>query len=292
MSVYQAELVRSVAFAIVLAVMAVWEMLHPVRPLAISKPVRWFNNLAIVALNAVVMRVVFPLTLFGLALLGEEHEWGALHLTNWAGWVRVVVSVVVLDGVIYLQHVMFHAVPLLWRFHRMHHADLDFDVTTGLRFHTCEMLISLGVKITAILALGPPALGVLVFEVLLTSTAMFNHSNVRLPKALERLVRAILVTPDMHRVHHSIVPAETNSNFGFSLPWWDFLMGTYRARPAAGDDGVVIGLPDQRDPRRTAWLPLMLALPFTDRRPRLQPFAIEDESSADAAHEADTSSVR
>jgi sterol desaturase/sphingolipid hydroxylase (fatty acid hydroxylase superfamily) len=181
----------------------------------------------------------------------------ALDLPSWAA---VLLAVTALDLVIYLQHVMFHAVPALWRLHRMHHADLEFDVTTGLRFHPAEILLSMGLKLAAVAVLGPPPVAVLIFEVLLNATAMFNHSNIRLPLAVDRVLRLVVVTPDMHRVHHSIVPQETNSNFGFNLPWWDRLLGTYRAQPAAGHDGMVIGI-EQFRTRRDLWLDRMLIQP-------------------------------
>ena len=156
---------------------------------------------------------------------------------------------VLFDLAIYLQHVMVHAVPALWRLHRMHHSDLDFDVTTGARFHPVEILLSMAIKLALVAALGPPAIAVLIFEVALNGSSMFNHANLRLPGALDRCLRWIVVTPDMHRVHHSIVPFETNSNFGFCLPWWDRLFGTYRDQPGAGHVGMTIGIEEFRDPR-------------------------------------------
>ena len=176
-------------------------------------------------------------------------------------WVGVVASVVLLDLAIYFQHVLFHAVPVLWRLHRMHHADLDFDVTTGLRFHPIEILLSMVIKLAVVAALGAPALAVLIFEVLLNATSMFNHGNVRIPAGLDRVLRWVVVTPDMHRVHHSILSRETNSNFGFNLPWWDRLFGTYRAQPAAGHEGMTIGIEQFRDPRELR-LDRMLLQPF------------------------------
>ena len=176
-------------------------------------------------------------------------------------WVAIALSVLLLDLAIYGQHVMFHAVPALWRLHRMHHADLDFDVTTGARFHPIEILLSLGIKLAVVAALGAPALGVLIFEVILNATSMFNHGNVRMAPRLDRVLRCFVVTPDMHRVHHSVIPRETNSNFGFSLPWWDRLLGTYRAQPAAGHQGMTIGIEQFRAPRDQR-LDRMLAQPF------------------------------
>jgi len=171
--------------------------------------------------------------------------------------------VIVLDLAIYLQHVLFHAVPVLWRLHRMHHADLEFDVSTGVRFHPIEILLSMGIKLGVVAALGTPAVAVLVFEVLLNATSMFNHGNVRLPARTDRVLRWIVVTPEMHRVHHSVVPRETNSNFGFNLPWWDRLFGTYRAQPAAGHEGMTIGIAQFRDPSELR-LDRLLIQPFRD----------------------------
>jgi sterol desaturase/sphingolipid hydroxylase (fatty acid hydroxylase superfamily) len=170
--------------------------------------------------------------------------------------------VIALDLAIYLQHVMFHAVPILWRLHMVHHADLDFDISTGLRFHTIEILLSMVIKLAAIIILGAPALAVVAFEVLLNATSMFNHANARLPRWLDRVLRLLVVTPEMHRVHHSVIAQETNSNFGFNLPWWDFLFGTYRDQPAAGHEGMTIGLVQFTDERQVDRLPGMLALPF------------------------------
>jgi sterol desaturase/sphingolipid hydroxylase (fatty acid hydroxylase superfamily) len=196
-----------------------------------------------------------------MALLASERGWGLLNIFAVPGWLAFLVSLLLLDLAIYLQHVMFHAVPALWRLHRMHHADLEFDVTTGLRFHPIEILLSMALKLAIVVALGPPAIAVLVFEVLLNGTALFNHSNIRIPLGLDRILRLIVVTPDMHRVHHSIHPSETNSNFGFNLPWWDRLLGTYRAQPREGHEGMTIGIEQFRTPR-DLWLDQMLIQPL------------------------------
>jgi sterol desaturase/sphingolipid hydroxylase (fatty acid hydroxylase superfamily) len=177
-------------------------------------------------------------------------------------WLVILLSVVALDLIIYWQHVMFHALPNLWRLHQVHHADRDFDVTTGLRFHPIEILLSMGLKIAAISLLGPPAIAVLIFEVLLNTTALFNHANVSLPRPLDRVLRGMLVTPDMHRIHHSAIAAETNSNYGFNLPWWDYLFGTYRDRPAMGHPGMTIGLSAYQKTLGVSQLPWILLLPF------------------------------
>jgi sterol desaturase/sphingolipid hydroxylase (fatty acid hydroxylase superfamily) len=226
--------VRMSAFGLVLAAMALWELAAPRRALGHARLQRWPMNLGIVVLNTALLRLVLPLTAVGLAAVASERGWGLLNQLAPAPWIALIAAVVALDLAIYLQHVLFHAVPALWRLHRMHHADLDFDVTTGVRFHPVEILLSALIKLGAVAALGPPVAAVLVFELALNATSMFNHGNVRLPLAADRALRWLLVTPDMHRVHHSAVPRETNSNFGFSLPWWDRIFGTYLAQPAAG----------------------------------------------------------
>ena len=207
----------------VFAMMAAWELAAPRRQLRQSKAVRWYANLGIVVLNTVLARIVFPLAPVAVAIVAAERGWGFLHVMEIPFWVAVVIAVVILDFAIYMQHIMVHAVPVLWRLHRMHHADLDFDVTTGARFHPVEILLSIAIKMAVIVLIGAPAVAVLIFEVLLNATSMFNHSNVALPLGLDRVLRLFVVTPDMHRVHHSELPHETNSNFGFNLPWWDRL---------------------------------------------------------------------
>jgi sterol desaturase/sphingolipid hydroxylase (fatty acid hydroxylase superfamily) len=229
--------------------MALWELIGPRRIQTIGRGWRWPNNLGVVVVDTLLVRILFPTTAVGVALFAEAHGFGLFNLFVLPAWVGVLGSVLVLDFAIYLQHVLFHAVPALWRLHRMHHADLEFDVTTGLRFHPIEILLSMVIKFTVVAALGAPALAVLIFEVLLNATSMFNHSNVRIPLGLDRLLRWFVVTPDMHRVHHSIVARETNSNFGFNMPWWDRLCGTYRAQPAAGHDAMTIGIEQFRDAR-------------------------------------------
>jgi sterol desaturase/sphingolipid hydroxylase (fatty acid hydroxylase superfamily) len=255
----------------VFAVMALWEMLSPRRRLQTSKAVRWANNLGLVFFNSFVLRLVFPAAAVGMAVFAGQQGWGLFHYTEAPFWVSVVASVLIMDFSIWLQHVMVHAIPLLWRLHRVHHADLDFDVTTGARFHTLEILLSMCIKFAVIILLGPPVLAVVLFEVILNATAMFNHANVRLPQTLDRFLRLIVVTPDMHRVHHSVEDDETNSNFGFNLPWWDRLFGTYRAQPRAGHEGMTIGIRSFREDRWCSWLPGMLSIPFVGR---IQGYAI------------------
>jgi len=257
--------IRLICFAGVFLVMLAWEVIAPRRRLQIRRPLRWSSNLGLVGLNTVLMRLVAPLGAVGVALFAESRGWGLFQCVEVPGWFAILASVILLDLAIYLQHVMFHAVPLFWRLHMVHHADLDFDVTTGLRFHTVEILLSFGIKAAAVLLLGAPAVAVLVFEVLLNATSMFNHSNIRMPIAMDRVLRWVVVTPDMHRVHHSVYSRETNSNFGFNLPWWDRLLGTYRDQPAKGHGGMTIGLSEFRDERIADRLHRMLLLPIFGR---------------------------
>lgn len=253
--------IRLGAFTGVLATMALWELGAPRRPQAIGRLHRWPSNLGIVVLNTMLIRLIFPTAAVGFALFGEAKGWGILPALGLPPFADVILAVIALDLAIYFQHVLFHAVPTLWRLHRMHHADLEFDVTTGARFHPIEIMISMGVKFGVIAALGAPAVAVLIFEVLLNATSMFNHGNVRLAPALDRALRWLVVTPEMHRVHHSVLRQETNSNFGFNLPWWDRLFGTYRAQPAAGHEGMTIGIEQFRDARELR-LNRMLLQPF------------------------------
>ncbi|TMJ41087.1 MAG: sterol desaturase family protein [Alphaproteobacteria bacterium] len=254
-------LVRLGIFAAVFVAMAVWELLTPRRPQAIGRNWRWPNNLGVLAVDALLVRVLLPITAVGLALVAEAHGFGLFNIIALPTWASIVLSVILLDLAIYLQHVLFHAVPALWRLHRMHHADLEFDVTTGLRFHPIEILLSTGIKLAVVATFGTPAAAVLIFEVLLNATSMFNHSNIRVAPEIDRVLRWFVVTPDMHRVHHSILRRETNSNFGFNLPWWDRLLGTYRAQPAAGHDAMTIGIEQFRDARELG-LDRMLLQPF------------------------------
>ncbi len=234
--------VRLIAFGAVLAAVALWESRAPRRARAFARSVRWPNNLGVAALNTVIVRAIFPLTATAFALAGEDRRWGLLNNLHGPAALKIVAAAAALDLAIYLQHVMFHAAPALWRIHRMHHADLDFDVTTGVRFHPAEIALSMAYKLGVIAALGASAAGVLVFEMLLNANSMFNHANLRLPARADAILRIFIVTPDMHRVHHSIAIDETNSNFGFNLPWWDWVLGTYRAQPAAGHERMTIGI--------------------------------------------------
>ncbi len=255
--------IRVGSFLAVFAAMALWEIFAPRRKLTLSRGPRWGSNLGLVILNSVMLRFLAPVGALSAAFWAETNGWGLFHSLTVPYWLAVVLSVVLLDLVIYWQHVMFHYVPFLWRFHLVHHADLDIDVTTGLRFHSIEIVISLGIKVVTILLLGAPPMGVVAFEVLLNATSMFNHSNVQLPLRIDAVLRWLTVTPDMHRVHHSWHKRETNSNFGFNLPWWDRLFRTYRDQPQDGHLGMTIGLKEYRDEKQTERLHKMLTLPFS-----------------------------
>jgi len=252
--------IRLAAFFGILAAMMVWELAAPRRRLELPRVIRWSNNLALVVVDAAILRLAFPVLAVGLAGLAEAKGWGLFNVLDLPLWVEVIAAVLILDLAIYLQHVLFHAVPGLWRLHRMHHADLDFDATTGLRFHPVEILLSMAIKLAVVGAIGAPPVAVLAFEVILNATSLFNHGNVRLPPAVDHVLRLVLVTPDMHRVHHSSNPRETNSNFGFSVPWWDRLLGTYVAQPAKGHEGMEIGI-EQFRTERDLWLDRMLIQP-------------------------------
>ncbi len=247
-----------------LLVVGVWELLWPKRQLTASKIVRWYSNLGIVVLDSLVIRWLFPLLAVGMATLATEKQWGLLNNMDIPYVPAVILSVIVLDMIIYLQHLMFHAAPILWRLHRMHHTDLDYDVTTGLRFHPIEIALSMLVKLSAIVVLGPPLVSILIFEILLNASAMFNHGNIRIPTGFDKILRLFIVTPDMHRIHHSVIKEETDSNYGFFLSWWDFLFGTYRSQPKEGHEGMTIGIDLYRD-KTYSHLHWLLIQPFMDR---------------------------
>jgi sterol desaturase/sphingolipid hydroxylase (fatty acid hydroxylase superfamily) len=240
-------IVRLGAFALFFSAFALWELLAPRRKLTIGRRPRWTGNLGILVVDILSVRVLVPTAAAGAALYASGNGWGLINYLQLRLSVAALIGFLALDLIIYAQHVAFHKIPVLWRLHRMHHADLDIDVTTGVRFHPIEILISLLIKIGAVLALGIPVVAVILFEVVLNVTSMFNHANVSMPSWLDRALRLIVVTPDMHRVHHSVLRRETDSNFGFNLPWWDRLFGTYRAEPEAGHSGMTIGIPIFRD---------------------------------------------
>ena len=254
--------IRLSFFIGVFALVGIWEVLAPRRALTVSKSLRWASNLGLVVLNTVLLRLLFPMAAVGVAAFCTANGWGVLHHFQVPFWLAVPLALLAMDFVIWLQHVMVHAVPALWRLHRVHHADMDYDLTTGSRFHPAEILLSMLIKFATIAVLGPPIVAVVIFEVVLNAASMFNHGNIRLPAGLDRVLRWVIVTPDMHRVHHSVEDDETNSNFGFNLPWWDRLLGTYRAQPRAGQLGMTIGIHGHTDPREVARLDGMLLMPF------------------------------
>lgn len=245
----------------VLAVMALAELMSPKRRQEVPRLLRWSNNLALVVVDTIVLRLLFPLTAASFAALMQMQGFGLFNWLDWPPIISIIVSLLALDLAIYAQHVVFHKVPVLWRLHRMHHADTEIDVTTGLRFHPIEILLSMALKFALIAALGAPPIAVLLFEIILNAAALFNHSNVHLPQSLDRALRWIIVTPDMHRIHHSDIRTETDSNYGFNLPWWDWLFRTYTAEPARGQQGMTIGLHEFRA-RREAWLDRLITQPF------------------------------
>ena len=254
--------VRLGFFIGIFVMMALWELWAPRRGLMVSRAARWTANLALVFLNTLILRLIFPAAALGMAIFAADKGWGLLNYLHVSMPLAIILSVIALDLVIYFQHVLFHAAPTLWRLHRVHHADLDFDVTTGSRFHPIEIILSMLVKSCAILVLGAPAAGVVIFEVVLNGMAMFNHGNVGLPPGVDRTLRLLVVTPDMHRVHHSVEDNEANSNFGFNLSIWDRVFGTYIDQPRDGHEGMTIGIHEYREPGQVSLLPGMLALPF------------------------------
>ena len=255
------SLYRLYFFFGILFVMMSWEWLFPKRPLTVGRS-RWAGNLGMTMINALIARYAVPFVPAAAAYLAVQRGWGLFNQISVPGWAAFILGVIILDMIIYLQHAMFHAMPLLWRVHMMHHVDRDIDVTTGLRFHPLEIVISLAIKLCAVVLIGVPPSGVIAFEIILNGMAMFNHGNVRMPAIADRFIRMVFVTPDMHRVHHSVAINETNSNFGFNLSLWDYLFGTYKAQPSSGHEKMAIGVSHLRELK---WQNLlwMLALPFT-----------------------------
>jgi sterol desaturase/sphingolipid hydroxylase (fatty acid hydroxylase superfamily) len=244
-----------------LLVVGLWETFAPKRPPSVSKIWRWSNNFGITFFNTFLLRILFPILAVGLAVIAKEHGWGLLNIIQLPETFAIVIAVILQDFVIYWQHVLFHHFPILWRLHKMHHADVDYDVSTGARFHPIEIILSMLLKLIVVLLLGPPVVAVIIFEILLSSIAMFNHANAGLPPSIDKIIRLFMVTPDMHRVHHSVIRGEHNNNFGFNLPWWDYIFGTYTASPSQGHDKMTIGLDEYQENRKQSifW---MLSLPF------------------------------
>jgi sterol desaturase/sphingolipid hydroxylase (fatty acid hydroxylase superfamily) len=258
------DAIRSGLFALVFLVIAWWEILAPRRNLNFSRNIRWFNNIGMSLLNQLLLRWCFPVLLVGLAVVVQQREWGLFNLLEVPEVLAITLCLLLLDLAIYIQHIVFHRVTWLWRLHRVHHSDLDFDVTTAVRFHPLEIILSMSIKMALVLLLGAPPLAVLIFEIILSVTALFNHGNIFIPVRLDRILRWALVTPDMHRVHHSAKTAETNSNFGFNLPWWDHLFKTYCPQPGKGHEEMTVGLEEFRSEDKLL-LPALLLLPFRKR---------------------------
>jgi len=254
-------LIRLGVFFGILVVMFLWELIAPRRPLTTSKITRWFSNLGLVLIDSIVVRLVFPTALAGITLLVQQRGWGLFNQSELPYLLKIIFSVLILDFVIYLQHIMFHSVPLFWRLHMVHHTDMDIDVTTGVRFHPVEIILSLGIKMIVVILIGAPLAAVLIFEIILNGTSMFNHGNVRYSQNIDSILRLLVVTPEMHRVHHSTIRWETNSNLGFNFPWWDRLFGTYRGQPAKGHLEMTIGLEPYKEPKKLT-LPWLIVLPF------------------------------
>jgi len=254
-------LIRLGFFFGILLTMFFWELFAPRRPLITSKVKRWLSNLGLVLIDSIAVRLIFPTALVGFALLVQQRGWGLFNQFELPYLLKVIFSVLILDFIIYLQHILFHVVPLFWRLHMVHHTDMDIDATTGVRFHPIEIILSMGIKMMAAILIGPPPIAVVIFEVLLNGTSMFNHGNVRYSQNIDSILRLLVVTPEMHRVHHSTIRWESNSNLGFNFPWWDRLFGTYRPQPAQGHLEMTIGLDQYKEPKKLT-LPWLLVLPF------------------------------
>jgi sterol desaturase/sphingolipid hydroxylase (fatty acid hydroxylase superfamily) len=249
--------IRGGVFFSFLAIMLVWQAYEPFRAEVLPRARRWLANMGLVVVDALVLRLLFPILAVGAAITAQQQNWGVFNVLDVPLWLALIVSIVVLDAAIYFQHVVFHKVPVLWRLHRVHHSDVDFDVTTALRFHPIEIALSMAYKMALVIAIGVPPAAVIVFEVILNAMALFNHGNVRLPAPVDALLRRIIVTPDMHRVHHSVREPETNSNYGFNFSIWDKMFGTYRSQPRDGHEGMTIGLDAYRDPDETSLIRLI-----------------------------------
>ena len=257
------DVLRIGAFTGFFLAFALFEALAPRRRRRLTRWARWPNNVGLLFAGTLVVRVVFPVLAVGAASVAALNGWGLLNQFALPVWAAFLVSMVLLDLAIYVQHRVFHAIPVLWRLHRVHHADTDLDVTTGVRFHPLELGLSMAFKLVIVALLGAPAVAVVVFEILINASSLFEHANLRLPRGVDRAVRLVIVTPDMHRVHHSTRREETDSNFGFNLSVWDRVFGTYRAQPREGHDGMSIGLGEFRAPRE-AWIDRLITQPFRD----------------------------
>lgn len=237
------------------------EALFPRRRRKLPRQERWLTHLCITVIDSLAIRLLGPLTAIAVAMWASSKGIGIFNVLDLPFWLEIVIAFILLDFAIYLQHVISHRVPLFWRFHKVHHTDRDLDASSAVRFHPIEILLSMLYKCGLVLIIGPAALAVLIFEIVLNASAIFNHANLRLPLGLDKFLRAVIVTPDMHRVHHSVIEGETNSNYGFNFSIWDKLCGTYKAQPQAGHDGMTIGLSEHQSsaPAKLLW---SLKLPF------------------------------
>ncbi len=258
--------IRLSFFFAIFMLLAVWETAAPRRTLTTSKRNRWTINISITLINTLLVRLIFPMAAVGTAFIAKENSWGIFNILSLNNSIFEVIAILMLDLTIYLQHALFHHAPVFWRIHKIHHTDLDVDITTGTRFHPVEIILSMIIKMIMVVIIGASVFSVIVFEILLNGTSMFNHSNISISPKIDRILRLFVVTPDMHRVHHSVIIRETNSNFGFNFPWWDRIFRTYKDQPEAGHTNMTIGLSNFRDARRLT-LPYILALPlFAEKR--------------------------
>ncbi|MFC4892478.1 sterol desaturase family protein [Pseudofrancisella aestuarii] len=258
--------IRLFFFLSILLIMMVWEIIAPRRKQKVSKKIRWVNNISLIIINSIIIRLLFPAAAVGIAIWCSQNHLGLLNALDIPQWLKVIIAFLVLDLAIFLQHVLFHYLPVFWRIHKVHHADLDFDVTTGLRFHPIEIVLSMLIKFMVIIFIGASVESVIIFEIVLNATSMFNHSNIKLSLMIDKYLRYFIITPDMHRIHHSVIPKETNSNFGFNLSLWDRLFATYRANAANDQTTMDIGLSEHRDIVQTQKLLGMIKMPFEDNQ--------------------------
>jgi sterol desaturase/sphingolipid hydroxylase (fatty acid hydroxylase superfamily) len=253
---------RLTTFVVVFFAIAIWEWVSPKRKRLTTLATRWVNNLSLMLINTLLIRLFFPMAAVGIALIIKEQQIGLLNLIEIHPVAAVTLSVILLDCAIYWQHRLMHKIPLLWRMHRVHHADPEFDVTTGLRFHPLEIAVSMIYKTLIIVLLGAPFLAVLIFELLLNAGSLFNHGNINLTARIDTVLRWVIVTPDMHRIHHSTDAIESNRNFGFALSWWDHFFGSYQPTPNLAHEAMPIGLDEYRDPKHAVFLSGVLSIPF------------------------------
>lgn len=254
--------IRLSVFIAILVLMIALEYWLPAKQAHVAKSKRWLSNFGLTIVASIVVRLIVPMGLTGIAIYASEHGWGLFNQITWPLWIMYILSWLTLDILIYWQHRLFHRVPILWRLHKVHHADSHVDASTGLRFHPLEILLSIVIKGIAVAALGVPMLAVIVFEIILNGFSLFNHANIRLPNKIERVVRYFLITQVLHRIHHSQVVRETDTNFGFSVSWWDRLFGTYKGESTKGDSAINLGLVEYPKAAQNAAFWSLLKMPF------------------------------